>query len=369
MPLPVPAILGQGVAARRDQAVIFKFPRDYPADAVEHRVADAAAARLLVRERSPAMLDLLARRRDRLAELAVGPATALIVPAENTLLIGYCRLAFRHGSWGDDFHHYHNESHIVEILDGRLDRLIEAIGVPALSARDWFLLALFAACHDLRQRETPLFAAGIGSNERASIEETFRILRVCGFSPEAHGGIFDAIELMIAGSTFDARPTPSQTEYNTAEQVQSGGALAAKLDQKLDKHKDGWRNDPDIVHALDMAQLAADLDTANVAEPFPKFCATADRLCREREMRSHRSLDDPTSAEPVRSFLSEGQERFFFELHRFNSELGRAAFAAGKQANAIKLKALSFGVRNESAAEKTGAGVLEIFRKVAASLG
>ena len=94
---------------------------------------------------------------------------------------------------------------------------------------------------------------------------------------------------MIAGSTFDARPPHPGNEYNSADMVvQSGGALAQKLDDKLDKHFSGWRNDPRIVHALELALIAADLDTANVAEAFPVFMASTERLCLEREMRSRR---------------------------------------------------------------------------------
>jgi hypothetical protein len=165
--------------------------------------------------------------------------------------------------------------------------MIDTIGADALSLRDWFLLSLFGAAHDLRQREAPDFAAGIGSNERASVEETFRILRACGFTPERNSELFVGCELMISGSTFDARPSEATLEYNPAELVvQSGGALAQKLEVKLDKHASGWRSDERVQHAQRLALIAADLDTANVAEPFALFMASAERLCLEREMRS-----------------------------------------------------------------------------------
>ena len=62
-------------------------------------------------------------------------------------------------------------------------------------------------------------------------------------------------------------------------------------------------------------------------------------------MLSGRSLDAAESALPTLGFLTSGQDYFFFELHRFHSEAGQLAFAAGKQANAGKLKALCMGVR------------------------
>lgn len=346
-------------------AVIFAYPREYPADPIESLVPDPGTARALVRARRPDVLTLLEHRRTRLARAVAEAASETIERAENAMLMAFCRLAFRHGSWGDDYHAYHNEGHILEILGPRLDRIMDAIGVETLSLRDWFRLSLFGAAHDLRQREAPEFHAGIGSNERASVEETFRILRACGFTPETNPELFSSLELMISGSTFDARPPSATQEYNPAELVvQSGGALAHKLDAKLDKHAAGWRDDARIRHALELAFIAADLDTANVAEAFPLFMASAERLCLEREMRSHRDVASAASAIPMLGFLTDGQERYFFELHRFNSEYGRQVFDAAKRANAERLTTLTSRLRARfaSTAPIDGAQVLAAFR-------
>jgi hypothetical protein len=349
-------------------AVIFRYPTEYPADDCERLVPDPATARRLVRERRPDLLDLLAHRRQRFQTLIAARPDAPITAAEDAVLMAFCRLAFRHGSWGKDFHSYHNENHIFEILGPRLERLIDAIGIGSLSLRNWFLLALFAAAHDLRQREASEYAAGIGSNERASIEETFRILHLAGFTPERNADVFIAIELMIAGSTFDARPPPSR-DYNPAEAVvQSGGALAQKLDEKLDKHVPGWRTDERIAHALDLALIAADLDTANVAERFPVFMASTERLCLEREMRSRRNLDDAVSAQPILNFLTTGQEHYFFDLHRFSSEPGRIAFSAAKDANAGRMRELIGELRRRVDSPTNGTAVLEVFRGIVLEL-
>jgi len=344
--------------------LIFRYPTEFPADDVERRVPDAATARALVRERSPQLLELLAYRRERFAALIVARTDhPPIADAEDAVLMAFCRLAFRHGTWGKDFHAYHNEGHIFEILGPRLERLIDAIGIDALSLRDWFLLALFAATHDLRQREAPQYHAGIGSNERASIEETFRILHACGFTHAANAEVFIGIELMIAGSTFDARPPMPALEFNSAELVvESGGALAQKLDAKLDKHAPGWRDDARIVHALELALIAADLDTANVAEDFPLLMVSAERLCLEREMRSHRDPADGASAQPMLSFLTSGQEHYFFDLHRFSSPQGRTAFAAAKQANVQPMRGLIHDLRAAVPTPHTGNEVLAAFR-------
>jgi hypothetical protein len=348
--------------------VIFSYPREFPADAIEHRVPDPGTARTLITARRPDVLALLERRRRRLASEVAEEPSETIERAENAILMAFCRLAFRHGSWGDDFHAYHNESHILEILGPRLDRMLDAVG-ENLSLRDWFRLSLFAAAHDLRQRETPEFAAGIGSNERASVEETFRILRACGFTPATNAELFASCELMISGSTFDARPASATHDYNPAELVvQSGGALAQKLDAKLDKHAPGWRDDAGIRHALELALIAADLDTANVAEPFSLFMASAERLCLEREMRNRREPASAAAAQPILAFLTDGQERYFFELHRFSSEAGRRIFERDKRDNGERLLALTAKLRAQfaSAAPVDGAAVLGAFRQLVA---
>ena len=352
-------------------AVIFAYPREFPADSVEAQVPDPGTARALVLARRPDVLALLAHRRKRLPVAVALPPSETVERAEDAILMAFCRLALRHGTWGTDYHAYHNEGHILEILGPRLDRMIDTIGAEALSLRDWFLLSLFGAAHDLRQREAPDFAAGIGSNERASVEETFRILRACGFTPERNSELFVGCELMISGSTFDARPSDTTHEYNPAELVvQSGGALAQKLEVKLDKHASGWRDDERVQHAQRLALIAADLDTANVAEPFALFMASAERLCLEREMRSGRDPVSVAAAQPMLTFLTEGQERYFFELHRFSSDYGRHIFQDAKQANAEKLTALTRQLRERLANPSQpldGAAVLAAFRSLSAA--
>ncbi|HVV95985.1 MAG TPA: hypothetical protein VHC92_02460 [Rhodanobacteraceae bacterium] len=351
--------------------MIFDYPRAYPPDAVEQRLASPAAAREALSGHETALEAMLAeRRRDFALVIAKADDEKLFERTAAAVRLAFARLAYRHGRLGADFHAYHNEGHILEICAGRIPRLFAAEGARALSLRDWCALLLFGAGHDLRQREAQLFSAGIGANERASTEEMLRILDVSGFDRERDADLYIAIELMIAGSTFDAR-APGGATYNAAELVQSGGALAAKLDAKLDKHRPGWRDDPALVRGQRLALIAADLDTANVAEPFAAFAANGENLCREREMLSGRSLDAGESAMPALGFLTDGQDRFFFDLHRFNSEIGHAAFDAGKHANAALLKALTVGVRARVAIggpPATGNQVIEAYRATVADL-
>jgi hypothetical protein len=348
--------------------VIIGLTTPFLPDAVEKRIPDVNSAQQLIAERRPDFVELLAARRERLLSAC---GRALLEPlqrAERALALGLARFGTRHGSWGDDYHHYHNENHSLEVLDGRLGRLMDQIGLEALPGRDWLALSMFAACHDLRQREPIDFRHPIGNNEAASIAEAGRILALAGFDPGPDRALYIALELMIAGSTFDARPAPPVQEYNPAEVVASGGALAPKLPLVLDNERPGWRADADVVRGVTLAQIASDLDTANVGEPLVWLAESASRLCQEREMRSGRSLESSESGPPCIGFLSDGQERYFFELHRFCSEPGRATFAAIKQANANHVRSMSERLRARwggQHAPRNGLEVLNAFSSLA----
>src|SRR5690606_13076725 len=125
----------------------------FPPDAVEHELADVARARALIGAERPDVLEMLALRRERLLS-GFGLALAdELGRCEDALVLGLARFGRRHGSWGLDYHHYHNENHALEILDSRIGRMMDAAGLDALPGPDWLALSLFSCCHDLRQRE------------------------------------------------------------------------------------------------------------------------------------------------------------------------------------------------------------------------
>lgn len=340
----------------------------HPADAAEAAVPDADAAAALLLSRRPELLawlsqwqhDLLIRFGDELREDAAHALAAL--------RIALARMGLRHGSWGHDFHAYHNESHALELMDGRLTRFARHTAAQ-LAGRDHIALALFSACHDLRQREVGDVDAPVGANEAASMAESCRILDAAGFDSRRDAWLYRTLDLAIAGSTFDARPLPEDSRSNTAELAARGGPLAPHLVDWLDAHHADWRDDPITVHALHLAQIASDLDTANVAEPLLELAASSIRLCEEREMRAGRSLASPESAGPCLSFLTDGQERYFFELHRFCSDAGRLAFAEGKAANETPLRALVAALRegypDGPAPHQNGLDVIRHFARLA----
>ena len=309
--------------------MLLGFSTLYPRDATELALPDVASAHAMLATKRA---DLVAGLADVAARFAGDPR------ALDAAVLGAARLGLRHGSFGKDVHAYHNETHVLEVGQRRLLRMVEGMGDAAPAPQDVDMLLVFAACHDLRQRETVDVPGPVGGNEAASIAETLRILETCGFSRDADRAQFVAIELMIAGSTFDARPVAAADPATDELANIAGGALARGLALWLDSVLPRWRGDADARRGERLARIAADLDTANVGEDFVQLCETAIRLCREREMRFGRALDLPESAQPCLDFLGVGQERYFHELHRFNSREGERVFGPGKLLNGQRVR-------------------------------
>jgi hypothetical protein len=319
------------LARKPDQAldVLLGDPSLYPPDVTERALPDPASAQRLLATEAPdiaARLAALARRFD------ADPR------ALDAALLGTCRIGRRHGSFGVDFHAYHNEAHVLEVGERRLLRLLAGMGKAAPGAADVAALLMFAACHDLRQREARPAHAPVGGNEAASAAEALRILDACGFDRDGDRAQYLALELMIIGSTFDNRPAPDDGLEPELAHTGAGGALARDLANLLDQRRPDWRHDPAAGRGERLARLAADLDTANVGEDFGQLCGTALRLCREREMRAGRRLEAAESAPTCLDFLGRGQEHYFFRLHRFNSREGQQVFGEQKRRNGPEVR-------------------------------
>jgi hypothetical protein len=337
--------------------VLFGYESAYPPDASELALPDVAGARRMLEARLPHVIERLS---------AVATRFAVDARALDAALLGATRLALRHGSLGQDFHAYHNETHVLEVGERRLQRLIESMGDQAPRGDDVGALLIFAACHDLRQRESYDFPGPVGGNEAASSAEAFRILDASGFDRGADRATFVAIELMISGSTFDAKPVAMPDPQTDDLPDLAGGALARGLHLWLDSSVPRWRDDADARRGERLARLAADLDTANVGEDFVQLSETALRLCREREMRAGRSLDSAASAGPSLSFLGPGQEYYFYELHRFSSREGERVYGPQKSANGPQVRATTAALiaRFAGAPPANGQAVLAAFSEL-----
>ncbi|MFY2762697.1 hypothetical protein [Arenimonas sp. MALMAid1274] len=335
--------------------MILGYSRLYPPDPIERELPDAAAALALLQERRP---DIPARIDAMVARITDGRGAPR---HRDAALLGLARLGRRHGGFGDDPHDYHNEDHVLELAERRLTRVIDGLGPNGLPTDDALALLLFAACHDLRQRETRDVPGPIGGNEAASIAETFRILDTCGFDRGPDRDLYLALELMIAGSTFDPRPLPHPDAEDMARVA--GGSLARGLGLWLDGEHSEWNADAGAHRGERLGRLAADLDTANVGEEFPLLAESAQRLCRERERRQGRSLALPESGRPCLGFLSGGQITYFFDLHRFCSREGERVFGPRKLVNGPLVRRVSQRLqqRFEHQPPANGQAVLDAF--------
>jgi hypothetical protein len=360
-------------------------------DACELTHASVAVAHALLRDRRPDLPAIMATVGASFLKHFGTDYAPLLSKTQDALGLSFVRMAARHGSWGADLHHYHSEAHALELLNGRLARTRLQLGWKGLDAQEWLLLALFSTCHDLRQREAHEFENGVGANERASIAEAQRILRAAGFDPTGStdprdAEFFETLAWMIAGSTFDARPESPEhgrtyqaapdtgaAQVNSADIANSGGSLSSKLYREFVCLHPHYQADPVLRRRARLILLCADLDTANVGEPFLALVDSAVRLVREREMRCARSLDTIATSEAVFEFLTDGQERYFFRLHRFVSDIGRDVFGLGKTMNSPKLKRLTDQLRIRFPAEtlkvSTGEQVIQEFIRTAAEIG
>ncbi|HEU0153197.1 MAG TPA: hypothetical protein VFQ84_07630 [Arenimonas sp.] len=343
--------------------MILGYSNLYGPDAIEQALPDVAAARRLLASHRP---DIAPRLEAMVARITNGAGDARHLDAT---LLGLARLGLRHGAFGTDPHDYHNEDHVMELAERRLGRVLDVLGAEGVPAADALALLVFAACHDLRQREPFDVPGPIGGNEASSIAETFRILAACGFDPVADRDQHLALELMIAGSTFDPRPLPHPDGEELA--TAAGGSLARSLGIWLDGDRPEWSAEPAARRGERLARLAADLDTANVGEAFHYLADSAMRLCRERERRAGRSLAKAGSGPTCLGFLSRGQTHYFFELHRFCSREGERVFGATKAANGPGVRRVGERLlaRFEDQPPASGQAVLEAFAALSAEEG
>jgi hypothetical protein len=318
---------------------------EFPPDTVEEQIPDLDTAERMLADKDPSFLRYVQLRRQQFERTFGEDYEAFLDHAQTALLIAYARFAVRHGTWGDDVHQYHNEGHAVEILADRINYLCERAGYDRLQPTDWVLLTLFAAMHDLRQRQPPDMEALIGTNERASIDECHRILTESGFDPVADKPYYDDLEMMIAGSTFNVQ-AKTNPNISPPEAASSCGAVAPMLVLELEQSTPDWKEDPDLRRRVRLTLIASDLDTANVSEPVIKFARSAVRLCKEIEFRNKRDVNSEESAKPVLFFLTVGQEAYFFDLHEFDSELGKEILGAMKEKNSPLIRQLCDHIRD-----------------------
>lgn len=280
-------------------------------DAVEQKLATAADAQAFCLKYHPSFLRWLDEERNRVDQQHPPPPFAAHII--DLIIMGFARMALRNGSQSPSPLHYHNENHVLEILH-RLHRVM--VQIPGM-VEDWYALALFAACHDLRQREPDQAARqqGCGANEEASWLELERLINDWGLTLPSHW--LQTQRWMIEGSTF----------YMGMQLGSCQGAWAADL----------VRIEAMPVATREQVLLAADLDTANVAEGFLELARSTLALAYERLLLKP-ARDERAELAFLRQFLEEVQWHYMAHCQQFRSRAGIQVFEAQKKRNLVHLR-------------------------------
>ncbi len=325
----------------------------WPADSVERQIPGISEAEDYLRRHRP---ELLQTTRELNRELVTQFGAAIPDQPDMACQVSavcLARVSLRHGSGTESGYAYHNETHSLEVLQQlcRIARQQPAGQSQPLDALACFCLAVFAAAHDMRQTETGHGADAVGCNERASADETDRILVALGLDQDTHQAIFQLLRWMIHGSTFFSKP------MDFAGFSVPLGALAPVLaGQVLEQGR--TVAELSAAQAAELILLATDIDTANVATPINQYARQSARICRE--LHQHRDLSgaDPSVNRSVLAFLTAGQEHYFFNQQSFYSQLARQALNQHKRVTGQLLQQLIAWMRAHYAAQPPSGEVL-----------
>ena len=313
--------------------------KQFPPDAIERNIYDLKVAEAFLAAYAKDLIDFAQERRDSYIDTFGVNYKSFAERGYAACVICVARILSRHGSMAGDHFNYHDELHAYDLIT-HLRELFHTEPGGAVSAEQWMYLAIFANGHDLRQKETGYGEDGVGNNERASADEAARILSDVGFDPEFQQPMFQLLRWMIHGTTF----LPTTMEFG--DTIMGPGAIAPFIAERI-REEGHAVGELTADQAAEMVLLAADIDTANVAQSIDQFTIRSARLCRElHKMDGHTTLGHDTSAS-VLEFLTKGQERYFFVLQRFNSHIARSAFEESKQRTGRHLKELTRWTREE----------------------
>lgn len=332
----------------------------YPPDEIEADIADVTTARMYLHRHHTAVLETVRRRRGAFLRLFGDKHKEMTQRTYGAGLICLARMAARLGTTAEQHYNYHDELHPIDLLDHMLV-LLRSDAAEHITPPEWMFLFIFSAAHDLRQEFPGYDENGIGNNERASADEAMRILQLSGFDRERDYPTFELIEWMIHGTTF------LLGEMTLGGVTFGPGALAPRLAEKIragGKSYGLFGNE----QVAELILLAADIDTANVADPIDQFAEQSESLCREFHKLQGISLDSVASGKSVFGFLTRGQEQYFFNSQRFNSKVALMALSESKARTGVKLRELIAWLEHRFAEElenepdrNTGEHVLQAF--------
>ncbi|HFC29910.1 MAG TPA: hypothetical protein ENJ44_02580 [Oceanospirillales bacterium] len=285
----------------------------FPSDCIEHQISTAHEAWQLLNTDLPQFKAVYNIWQNWYEATVTDAKIKTIV--NDVVVIAYARMALRNGTLSKNPRHYHSEKHIDDLLL-RLVAVSQFPKAKNIPEYGWSLLSIFMACHDLRQSEDDKHFDIIGNNEKASYKEALRIISAIDKEKLLFQEHKELLKLMIYGSTF------GEGKDNLGNIYQ--GNLVEYLVGLINYFEDV---------DLEIAYLACDIDTANVAASLKDYANSSINVYQEIQEISNSKIS-------AYNFFGEQQEKYFFNLQQFNSKLGKQAFLQLKAENEPKIKAI-----------------------------
>ncbi len=291
----------------------------FPPDRIEKQISCVDQAWELLNFKLPQFNSIFSIWHDWFCETVEDSDVQMVIT--DALIVSYARMALRNGTLSVNPRSYHSEKHIDDLLYRLIavSNMSESRGVTDYG---WSLLSLFMSGHDLRQSEKNNDSVLIGDNEQASFQEMVRILDAVDGQRIVRNEHRELLKLMIHGSTFGKG---EDTEGNIYQ-----GNLVKYLLKNV-----GYFEESD----KQLAYLACDIDTANVAADLTDYAQSSINVYNEIQNISQNKLSAQT-------FFGEMQEQYFFELQSFNSRIGLLAFDFQKQENSPKIQLISQKIKS-----------------------
>jgi len=284
---------------------------NFPPDIIEERVTSIDQAWELLNSKLPQFNRIYATWYSWYKEITSGSAMQGVVL--DAFVITYARMSLRNGILSINPRNYHNEKHIDDLIY-RLMAISRLPGSDSIPAYGWSLLSLFISSHDLRQSEISNNDGLIGNNEQASYQEISRLLSQIDIQVVIRQEHKELLKLMIHGSTFGEGKDISGNIHqgNLVKYILESVGYFDSMDKEL-------------------AYLACDIDTANVAIEIQDYAQSSIDVYNEIQNISKKEISAQT-------FFGSQQQQYFFKAQKFNSQLGKQAFAQGKNRNSAKVK-------------------------------
>lgn len=286
----------------------------FPPDHIEKQISCVDQAWELLNFKLPQFNSVFTIWHDWFCETVDDSDVQMVIT--DALIVSYARMALRNGSLSNHPRSYHNEKHIDDLLY-RLIAISNMSKSDGITDYGWSLLSLFMGGHDLRQSEKNNESVLVGDNEQASFQEMIRILDEVDDKRIVRNEHRELLKLMIHGSTFGKGEDTAGNIYQ--------GNLVKYLLKNVEYFEDFDK---------ELAYLACDIDTANVAADLTDYAQSSINVYNEIQNISQNKLSAQT-------FFGEMQEQYFFELQSFNSKIGVLAFAEQKEENAPKIQLIS----------------------------